>query len=119
MTTTIEEQKKDFLRWAIATADTLSEQELGDDWWGAYNEDWDINIWWDLYTYRVTAYPMTAGVMNTADFIACGAIMPVWMMKDDSCSICGDVMGRTKHDGDQPVRLKDGDEFAHLRCSPL
>ena len=115
------EQKKDILRWAQTTIDSISEQELGDDWWGAYDKDWDINIWWDLFCFYATAYPYKDGTLDTENFITCGSLMPAWKMIDASCDICGDEMGRTKYDGDQPVRLTDGDgdEFAHLRCCPL
>ena len=109
--------QSDILRWAQATIDSLSEEELSDDWWGAYNEDWDVNIWWEYFTYYVTAYPMKDGALNTKDFVSCGPIMPAWKMVDDTCSICGDEMGRTKFGSDRPVRLPSGDEFAHYRCA--
>lgn len=109
--------QREILRWAQTTIDSISEQELSDDWWGAYDEDWDVNIWWDLYTYRVTAYPMVEGMLVTKEFLPCGPLMPAWKMKDDNCSICGDPMGRSKGENSQPVRLPSGDEFAHFICA--
>lgn len=48
--------------WAKFKYAWLTEREYGHDWWHAYNDDWDINI----YTNEddevvVTAYPMFRG----------------------------------------------------------
>lgn len=78
-----EEMVKDILRWAQEQLDTMPQSEFGGDWWGAYNDEWDINIWdsdelgGGTYNFptRVTAYPMTVdGRTNYGDFVSVGFI---------------------------------------------
>ena len=80
-----EQTKKDILTWA--QKELASWTSAHDDWWGAYNDEWDINIFdADLYStnkrYRgkmcVTAYRMSPdaqGFLTTdmADFVRLGA----------------------------------------------
>lgn len=80
-----EQTKKDILTWA--QQELASWDSAHDDWWGAYNDEWDINIFdADLYStdeqYRgkmcVTAYRMSPdaqGFLNTdmTDFVKLGA----------------------------------------------
>lgn len=47
------------LSWAEEQLNELSDTELGDDWWGAYNTDFDVNIWSNGDRTVVTAYPVT------------------------------------------------------------
>lgn len=112
-----EEQKNDILRWSQNIVDNISDAELSDDWWGAYNDEWDVNIWWDYFCYYATAYRYNEGTVDTKNFVACGSLMPVWRMNDHSCSICGDPMGRDKGENSKPYRLPSGDEFAHYICA--
>ncbi len=46
-----ENMKNDILRWSQNIVDNITDAELSDDWWGAYNDEWDVNIWWDYFCY--------------------------------------------------------------------
>lgn len=38
-----EQTKRDILAWAQTQVESWPVHE--EDWWGAYNDEWDINIW--------------------------------------------------------------------------
>jgi len=118
-----EQMKQDILIWAQTQLDTMPKSEYGGDWWGAYNDEWDINIWnsdelgsgqYDEPT-RVTAYPMTIdGRTEYGDFVTIGFIRePADWHYDESCGECGEPM-RGKGDGTRPTRYADG--YAHGQC---
>lgn len=114
-----EEMVTNILRWAQEQLDTMPQSEFGGDWWGAYNDEWDINIWdSDEYgnaTYdqplRVTAYPIG---YPQSEFISIGFIRePADWHYDESCGECGEPM-RGKGDGTRPTCYADG--YAHGQC---
>jgi hypothetical protein len=111
------------LAWAQEQLDTMPEGEYGGDWWGAFSDEWDINIWdsqqlgsvaYDQPT-RVTAYPMTEdGQTNYGTFVSIGFIQePADWYFDHSCGECGEPM-RGKGDGTRPTRYPHG--YAHGQC---
>lgn len=79
-----ESLKQEMLVWAQLQLDTMPPGEFGGDWWGAFNNYWDVNIWDSaelgiIATYeepiRVTAYPMTKdGSTNFLEFVSIGFI---------------------------------------------
>lgn len=114
-----EELKQSILVWAQQQLDIMPQSEYGGDWWGAYNDEWDINIWdsneYGNATYdqptRVTAYPIG---YPQSEFITIGFIRePAEWYYDHSCSECGEPM-RGKGDGTRPTRYADG--YAHGQC---
>lgn len=70
-----EQTKQDILAWAQTQVNSWPVHE--EDWWGSYNDEWDINIYdsdvfgdatKDLQVLVVTAYPMfrdSAGYLAT------------------------------------------------------
>ena len=115
--------KQEILAWAQAQLDAIPQGEYGGDWWGAYNDEWDINIWdseelgnasYDQPT-RVTAYAMTSdGQTDHSNFVGIGFIRePADWYYDHSCNECGEPM-TGKGDGTRPTRYADG--YAHGQC---
>ncbi|MFN9903108.1 MAG: hypothetical protein ACK55Z_30925 [bacterium] len=111
------------LAWAQEQLDAMPEGEYGGDWWGAFSDEWDINIWdsqqlgsvsYDQPT-RVTAYPMTVdGRTDHGSFVSIGFIQePADWYFDHSCGECGEPM-RGKGDGTRPTRYPHG--YAHGQC---
>lgn len=118
-----DELKQAILVWSQEQLDSISESEYAGDWWCAYNDEWDINIWdsselgdtrYDQPT-RVTAYPMTVdGRTNYGEFVSIGFIHePAEWYCDHSCAECGEPM-RGKGDGSRPTRYEGG--YAHGWC---
>jgi hypothetical protein len=116
--------KQEILAWAQAQLDAIPQGEYGGDWWGAYNDEWDINIWdseelgnasYDQPT-RVTAYAMTSdGQTDHSNFVGIGFIRePADWYYDHSCNECGEPM-TGKGDGTRPTRYADG--YAHGQCA--
>jgi hypothetical protein len=111
--------KQSILDWAQAQLDTMPRSEYGGDWWGAYDDEWDINIW-DADQYgcahygeplRVTAYPID---YPQSEFVTIGFIRePAEWHYDESCNECGEPM-TGKGDGSRPTRYADG--YAHGWC---
>jgi hypothetical protein len=102
----------------------MSQTEYGNDWWGAYNDKWDINIWdsqelgntsYDQPT-RVTAYSLTIdGRTDYSSFVGIGFISePAEWYLDHSCNECGEPMSG-KGDGTRPTRYAHG--YAHGQCA--
>jgi hypothetical protein len=102
----------------------MSQSDYGCDWWGAYNDEWDINIWdseelgnatYDQPT-RVTAYSLTIdGRTDYSSFIGIGLIRePAEWYLDHSCGECGEPMSG-KGEGTRPTRYADG--YAHGQCA--
>lgn len=117
------ELKQAMLSWAQQQLDAMSQTEYGNDWWGAYNDKWDMNIWdsqelgntsYDQPT-RVTAYSLTIdGRTDYASFIGIGFISePAEWYLDHSCNECGEPMSG-KGDGTRPTRYAEG--YAHGQC---
>ena len=123
MTTTTDTWKADILRWAQVQLDAMSQSDYGCDWWGAYNDEWDINIWdseelgCNNYNQptRVTAYSLTIdGRTDYSSFIGIGFIRePAEWYLDHSCNECGEPMSG-KGEGQRPTRYADG--YAHGQC---
>lgn len=74
-----EQTKQDILAWAQQQVNRMPRSEYGGDWWGAYNNEWDINIWdnGESTGICVTAYPIYAdadGDLQTdlSDYIRVG-----------------------------------------------
>jgi hypothetical protein len=115
--------KQEILTWAQAQLDTIPQSEYGGDWWGAYNDEWDVNIWdseelgnasYDQPT-RVTAYAMTDGQTDHSNFVSIGFIRePAEWYLDHSCDECGEPMSG-KGEGQRPTRYADG--YAHGQCA--
>jgi hypothetical protein len=116
--------KQEILTWAQAQLDTIPQSEYGGDWWSAYNDEWDINIWdseelgnasYDQPT-RVTAYAMTSdGETDHSNFVSIGFIRePAEWYLDHSCGECGEPMSG-KGEGQRPTRYADG--YAHGQCA--
>jgi hypothetical protein len=115
--------KQEILTWAQAQLDTMPQSEYGGDWWSAYNDEWDINIWdseelgnasYDQPT-RVTAYAMTDGQTDHSNFVSIGFIRePAEWYLDHSCGECGEPMSG-KGEGQRPTRYADG--YAHGQCA--
>jgi hypothetical protein len=126
MTTTTDTWKADILRWAQEKLDTMPEGEFGGDWWEAYNEQCDINIWQrdDDDTIRVASYRMykspAVGVSHGEwttdmnDWVEIGTLLPpAYFYYDHSCNECGEPM-TGKGDGTRPTRYANG--YAHGQC---
>jgi hypothetical protein len=117
------ETKQAMLAWAQEQLDSMPHGEYGGDWWGAYNDQWDINIWDSEQlgnaTYeqptRVTAYRLTIdGRTDYGSFIGIGFISePAEWYLDHSCNECGEPMSG-KGEGTRPTRYADG--YAHGQC---
>ena len=117
------ELKQAMIAWAQQQLDTRSQSEYSNDWWGAYNDQWDINIWDSEQlgnaTYeqptRVTAYRLTIdGRTDYGSFIGIGFISePAEWYLDHSCNECGEPMSG-KGEGTRPTRYADG--YAHGQC---
>ena len=117
------ELKQAMIAGAQQQLDTMSQSEYGNDWWGAYNDQWDINIWDSEQlgntTYeqptRVTAYRLTIdGRTDYGSFIGIGFISePAEWYLDHSCNECGEPMSG-KGEGTRPTRYADG--YAHGQC---
>ena len=124
--TTTDTWKADILRWAQEKLDTMPEGEFGGDWWEAYNEQCDINIWQrdDDDTIRVASYRMykstAVGVSHGEwttdmnDWVEIGTLLPpAYQYLDHSCNECGEPMSG-KGEGQRPTRYADG--YAHGQC---
>jgi hypothetical protein len=117
------ELKQAMIAWAQQQLDTMPQSEYGNDWWGAYNNEWDINIWDSEQlgnaTYeqptRVTAYRLTIdGRTDYGSFIGIGFISePAEWYLDHSCNECGEPMSG-KGEGTRPTRYAEG--YAHGQC---
>jgi hypothetical protein len=119
-----EQLKQEILAWAQVQLDAMSQSDYGCDWWGAYNDEWDINIWdseelgnatYDQPT-RVTAYSLTIdGRTDYSSFIGIGFIRePAEWYLDHSCGECGEPMSG-KGEGQRPTHYADG--YAHGQCA--
>lgn len=89
-----DEMKQQILVWAQNTLDRLPDGDFGDDWWGAYSDSLDVNIWWDdtSKTIRVTAYDMT-GTDPMSNFESLGTIdVSVRNHDRDTCGYCDKTM---------------------------
>jgi hypothetical protein len=117
------ELKQAMIAWAQQQLDTMPQSEYGNDWWGAYNDQWDINIWdseqlgnasYEQPT-RVTAYRLTIdGRTDYGSFIGIGFISePAEWYLDHSCNECGEPMSG-KGEGTRPTRYAEG--YAHGQC---
>lgn len=59
--------------WAIDRFTSMSDREYSGDWFGAYGDGWDVNIWQDDDRVRVTLYRYDGGRFSDGG-IACGVI---------------------------------------------
>lgn len=99
----------EMLVWAQLKLDALPTDEFGGDWWGAYNDSFDLNIWYDerSHSIRVTAYPMTVSgddaVADMGKFISIGQIdVAVRNYDRERCGRC-----------DREMSVKWGSTYPH------
>jgi hypothetical protein len=74
--------KRRIRAWARVKYFLMSDREYGDDWWHAYNDDWDVNIFTRDDEVLVTAYPMytnDTGWLETdmTDWVSLGRIATI------------------------------------------
>lgn len=91
------------LAWAQSKLDTMPDDEFGGDWWGQYNESYEVNIWNDDITHHicVTVYPIitnaTTGEAET-DFTKYNRVgtidVALWNYDFESCGSCGTQMNK-------------------------
>lgn len=55
------------LEWAQAQMDGITDVEYGDDWWGAYSPEYEVNVWDDNGSMVVTVYPVLHGETGEYD----------------------------------------------------
>lgn len=96
------------LDWAQAQLDSMPADEYGGDWWGAYNESWDVNIWDSDSYIHVTVYPTVmvgdAWETNYTQYNRIGSIdIALRNYIGESCALCGKRMDG-KYESTTPVR---------------
>lgn len=96
------------LDWAQNQLDTMPTDEYGGDWWGAYNESWDVNIWDSDSYIHVTVYPIIntgeTPETNFSQYNRIGSIdVALRNYIGEKCASCGKHMDG-KYESTIPVR---------------
>lgn len=103
----------EILSWAQRQLDTIPDEEFGDDWWGCYQNNFDVNIWLDDKTRKicVTVYPLVEtadGVeTDTSRYNRIGYVdVALWNYDFEDCGHCGRQMNK-KWGSTYPHRYDD------------
>jgi hypothetical protein len=99
------------LDWAQTQLDSMPADEYGGDWWGAYDESWDVNIYDHESYIHVTVYPIITVAdtreTNFTQYNRIGSIdMALRNYIGESCALCGKRMDG-KYESTTPVRTME------------